>query len=125
MRATVLAHTPVTVTTTILLMLLGCHPVMRPGHLIVAAVTGAETATATPAAATLDDHGGTAWPRPPWSERSVARTDCSDLTNYFGPCDNQQAGLQKDGNSHDLTSCCTACCNDANCHVCQFQNCSE
>jgi hypothetical protein len=78
-------------------------------------------AAATAAASTIGT--STAWPHK--KAAAVHTTECSDLTNFFATCDNQQKGLTADGNSHDLESCCAACCADPSCQVCQYQNCSE
>jgi hypothetical protein len=46
-------------------------------------------------------------------------------SNHHRPCDEQLHGLDADGSASDLNSCCTNCCNDANCKVCQFNPSSE
>ena len=46
-------------------------------------------------------------------------------SNHHRPCDEQLHGLDADGSASDLNSCCTNCCNDANCKVCQYNPSSE
>lgn len=41
---------------------------------------------------------------------------------FYSVCDNQVIGLGSDGSAHDLTSCCTNCCNDPTCNVCQYKD---